>query len=208
MIGIARNARYRAIDESGLPHVYLPTRPDFGHALLVKTVREPRRMLQEVQDLLDGVGPGVAGFFPRTHGDHLAIQLLPTRVASAAAAWFGGFALVLCAIGLYGLVSWFVTLRHAEMAVRLALGATRRDVERLVLRQAFATAIPGLIGGMLLSAGGAVLARGLCTASARWTPSAVLGGLLTLMVVVAGGQLVAGPSRRADRSGLARSERV
>jgi predicted permease len=198
VVGIARNARYRAIDESGLPHMYLPTRPDFGQALLVKTVREPRRMLQAVQDMLDGIGPGVAGFFPRTHDDHLAIQLLPTRVASAAAAWFGGFALVLCAMGLYGLVTWFVTLRHTEMAVRLALGASRRDVERLVLGQAFATAAPGLVGGLLLSAGGAVLARGLLYGIGAVDAVAVLGGLVTLIAVVAGASWW--PAHRAGRT--------
>jgi predicted permease len=198
VVGIARNARYRAIDESGLPHVYLPTRPDFGHALLVKTSRDPGRMMQEVQDLLDGVGPGVAGFFPRTLRDHLAIQLLPTRVASAAAAWFGGFALVLCAMGLYGLITWFVALRHTEMAVRLALGATRRDVEGLVLRQAFATAAPGLLGGLLLSAGAVVLARGLLYGVGAVDAVALVGGLVALMAVVAGASWW--PAYRAGRT--------
>jgi hypothetical protein len=198
VVGIARNARYRAIDESGLPHLYLPTQPDFGNALLVKTVSEPQRMMREVLDLLDGVGPGVAGFFPRTHDDHLAIQLLPARATAAAAAWFGGFALLLCAMGLYGLVTWFVTLRHTEMAVRLALGATRGDVERLVLRQAFATAIPGLISGLLLSAGGAILARGLLYGIGALDAVAVLGGLVTLILVVAGASWW--PAHRAGRT--------
>jgi hypothetical protein len=198
VVGIARDARYRTVAESGLPHVYLPVSPDFGLALLVRTVDEPRRTLQAVQDMLDGIGPGIAGFFPRTHDDHLAIQLLPARVASAAAAWFGGFALVLCGTGLYGLIAWFVALRHAEMAVRLALGASRRDVERLVLRQAFATAVPGLIGGLVLLAAGGLLARGLLYGVGAVDAVAVVAGLGALVALVAAASWW--PARRAGRT--------
>jgi predicted permease len=198
VIGVARDARYRAITESGLPHVYLPTRPAFGLALLVRTSGDSRRLLLDVQEALDGIGPGVAGFFPRTHADHLAIQHLPTRVASTAAAWLGGLAMFLCAAGLYGLVTWLVTLRQMEMAVRLALGATRRDVERLVLRQAFAAAGPGLVVGMLLAAGGAVLARGLLYGLEAVDAIALLSGVAALLALVAGASWW--PARRAGRT--------
>jgi ABC-type antimicrobial peptide transport system permease subunit len=96
------------------------------------------------------------------------------------------------------LVTWFVTLRHTEMAVRLALGATRRDVERLVLRQAFATAAPGLIGGLLLSAGGVILARGLLYGIGAVDAVALLGGLVTLILVVAAASWW--PAHRAGRT--------
>lgn len=198
VIGIARDARYRAISESGMPHVYLPTRPAFGLALLVRSTRDPRRLLLDLQDALEGIGPGVTGFFPRTHDDHLAIQLLPTRVASATATWFGGLAVLLCAAGLYGLVAWLVTLRQTEMAVRLALGATRGDVERLVVRQAFAAAGPGIVAGVLLAAGGVVLARGLLYGLEAVDALAMLGGIAALVAVVAGASWW--PARRAGRT--------
>lgn len=198
VIGVARDARYRAIDETGLPHLYLTAQPDFGQALLVRTVNEPRRMLYVVQDMLDGIGPGVAGFFPRTHDDHLAIQRLPARVATAAATWFGGLALALCGMGLYGLVSWFVALRQTEMAVRLALGASRRDVERLVLRQAFAATVPGVISGLLLLAGGVALARGLLYGLGAVDGVAVVIGLAALLAVVVAASWR--PARQAGRT--------
>ena len=83
VVGVARDAKYRAITDGARPHLYLPTAPAFGQALLVRTAADPRRMLLAVQDVLDEVGPGLAGFFPRTTDDHLAIQLLPTRVGVA-----------------------------------------------------------------------------------------------------------------------------
>jgi predicted permease len=198
VIGVARDARYRNISESGLPHVYLPTRPAFGLALLVRTSRDPRRLLLDVQDALDGIGAGVTGFFPRTHDDHLAIQRLPTRVASTTAAWLSGLAMVLCAAGLYGLVTWLVTLRQTEMAVRLALGATRRDVERLVLRQALAAAGPGLVAGILLAFAGAVLARGMLHGLEAVDVIAVPGGIAAVLALVGGASWW--PARRAGRT--------
>ena len=67
--------------------------PAFSLALLVRSADDPRRTLVAVQDVLDRVGPGVVGFFPRTMDDHLASELLPARVAAAAATGLGLIAL-------------------------------------------------------------------------------------------------------------------
>ena len=91
--------------------------------------------------------PGLVGFFPRTLDDHLAIDVLPTRAAARAATGLGILALVLSAVGLYGLVAWFVELRRREIGVRMALGATAANVRLLIVRQALGTAIPGIGGG-------------------------------------------------------------
>ena len=61
---------------------------------------------------------------------------------------------VLRALGSTASIAWFAELRRAEMAIRLALGATRFDVERLILRQAFATSAPGIVGGRAARLGG------------------------------------------------------
>ena len=195
VVGVARDARYRAITDERRPHLYLPTAPAFGHALLVRTSADPRGMLRAVQDLLDDVGPGVAGFFPRTADDHLAIQLLPTRAASLVAEWLGALALVFCAVGLYGLIAWFAELRRAEMAIRLALGATRLDVERLILRQAFATSAPGILAGTLISWAGTIAAGGLLYGVGGLEVTALGAGAGVLGLLVLAASWV--PARRA-----------
>ncbi|MGH9175668.1 MAG: ABC transporter permease, partial [Vicinamibacterales bacterium] len=111
VVGVARNSKYRSLSEAPAPHVYRPSPPTLGMTLLARTSADPRETLRALQRTLDGVGPGLVGFFPRTLDDHLAIDLLPTRAAAAAAALLGSLALVLSAVGLYGLVSWFVALR-------------------------------------------------------------------------------------------------
>jgi putative ABC transport system permease protein len=144
---------------------------------------------------LDAVGPGVIGFFPRTLDDHLAVQLLPTRAAAAAATALGTLALVLSAAALYALVSWFVLLRAREISVRLALGASPRQVQGLIVRQALLTALPGLLGGALLTVAMGLAARSALFGVSPYDPVAVGVGILVLLSIV----LIAGyvPSVRA-----------
>lgn len=197
VVGIARNSKYRSLSELPQPHIYRPSPPTLGMTLLARTTGDPHETLRALQRMLDGVGPGVVGFFPRSLDDHLAIDLLPTRAVAAAAALLGTLALVLSAVGLYGLVSWFVELRRREIGVRLALGATAGHVRGLVVRQALSTALPGMIAGLLVSAGLAALARNALFNVGPLDPVALAAGAGSLSAVV---MLAAYfPSRRATR---------
>jgi predicted permease len=198
VVGVAKDARYRSIAESHQPHFYLPTGAQFGLALLIRTSGDARQTLRMAQDAFDAIGPGVTGFFPRTMEDHLAIDLLPTRVAASAAAWLGGFALVLSAVGLYGLVSWFVELRRREIGVRMALGAERRDIRRLVLGQAIRTAGPGLAAGAVLAAAGAGAARSALFGVGAFDAASLSAGTLLLLAVVVIASWA--PARRAAQT--------
>jgi hypothetical protein len=182
VVGVARDAKYQSIGEAARPHVYVATSARFGQALLVRTGDDPRRALADVQGVLDGLG--VAGFFPRTADDHLAIQWLPTRAVSTVARWLSALALAFCAAGLYGLAAWFAELRRSEMAVRLALGATRFDIERLVIGHALAIAGPGLLAGLALAAIAAPAARALLYGVGPPDLAAPAAGIAVLLVVV------------------------
>jgi predicted permease len=182
IVGVARDAKYQSISEAARPHVYRATSPRFGQALLVRTADDPRRALADVQGVLDGLG--VAGFFPRTADDHLAIQWLPTRTVSTAAGWLSVLALIFCTAGLYGLVAWFAELRRTEMAIRLALGATRFDIERLVVGHAFTIAGPGLLAGLVLAAVATPAARALLYGLGVVDLAAPAVGVAVLLAVV------------------------
>jgi predicted permease len=198
VVGVARDSKYRSISESNQPHFYLPTEARFGLAMLIRTRGDARQTLRMVQDAFDAIGPGIVGFFPRTMDDHLAIELLPTRVAAAAAAWLGGLALVLSAVGLYGLVSWFVELRRREIGVRIALGAEARDIRRLVLRQALGTAAPGLVLGAALALLGAGVVRTLLFGVGAFDPASLAGATALLLTIVLAASW--GPARRAAKT--------
>jgi hypothetical protein len=197
VIGIARDSKYRSISEPPSPHLYRPTPPTLGLTLLARTSADPRQTLAALQQTLDAVGPGLVGFFPRTLDDHLAIELLPTRAAAATAAVLGTLAVVLSAVGLYGLVSWFVELRRREIGVRMALGASAADVRALVLKQALSAALPGMIAGVVLSASLGLLARAALFGVGPFDPMALGAGIAALAIVIALATFI--PSRRATR---------
>jgi predicted permease len=197
VVGIARNARYRSIAENGRPHVYLPTAPALSLTLLVRTEGNPRELLRGLQRELDAVGPGLVGFFPRTLDDHLAIQLLPARAAAGAATGLGALALLLSAVGLYGLVSWFVELRRREIGIRIAVGATSRQVRTLIVKQAMAAALPGIVCGLLVAIALGVTVRAALFGVAPADPVSLGAGVAVLAVVVACAAYV--PGRRASQ---------
>jgi predicted permease len=196
VVGVARDAKYRSINESGRPHFYRPTPPALGLTLLARTADDPRAALRALQQALDTVGPGLVGFFPRTLDDHLAIDLLPTRVAAAAATGLSAVALGFSGIGLFGLVSWFVTMRSREIGIRLALGASAGSIRTLIVGQAVRTALPGLLVGAFLAAALALLARTTLFGVGPLDPAAFAAGTGALVIVVAAAAY--GPSRRAS----------
>jgi predicted permease len=205
IVGVARNSKYRTITESGHPHVYRPTPPRLGLALLVRTTTDPRETLRAVQQSLDAVGPGLVGFFPRTLDDHLVVQLLPMRAAAGAATLLGTLALALSGVGLYSLVSWFVALRVREIGVRVALGATRGDIQSMIVRQALRTALPGMLAGIAGAAGLGLITQSVLFGVGPLDPVALATGIgaLTMVIILAGYS----PSRRVtalDPAGILR----
>ena len=123
------------------------------------------------------------GFDP--FADHLEIELLPTRAAARAAAALGGISLLLTAVGLYGLVSWFVERRRREIGVRVAIGARPADIVALVVRQTVVAAVPGLLAGLGLAVLLGIAARRTLHGIGPLDPIAFVTGALPLTAVVA-----------------------
>jgi predicted permease len=184
VVGVARNSKYRELTETARPHIYRPSPPTLGLTLLARTAGDQREALRSIQRELDAIGAGLVGFFPRTLEDHLAVQLLPTRAAARAATALGTLALVLTTAALYALVSWFVLLRAREMSIRMALGASPRQVQRLVVRQAVVTAAPGLIAGTAVALAMGTVARSTLFGVSPYDPVALGAGIALLLTVV------------------------
>ena len=142
-------------------------------------------------------GRALVGFFPRTLDDHIAIDVLPVRAAAAASSVLGALALLLSAVGLYGLVSWFVELRRREIGIRMALGADAGAVRALVVRQTLSTAWPGTAAGIVLAACYGFLARALLFGVGALDPLAFVAGMGSLGVVAVLAAYL--PARRATR---------
>jgi ABC-type antimicrobial peptide transport system permease subunit len=123
-------------------------------ALLVRTKGEPQRVVPALRSEIALLDPALPLYGVATLKEHVAAASASERLLALLGGGFGLFALVIAAIGLYALLSWFVLQQRREMAVRLALGARSGQVRRLVLRRglrlAGAGAALGLLGDLAL----------------------------------------------------------
>ena len=150
VVGVARNSKYLTIGEEPRGHIYLPfaQHPDPDVALLVRSVNPLDRAANEVQTTLRALDPDVQGFFTRTLIEHVAVSLLPVRLATLLALVVAALALALASIGLYALVAFLIAERTNEIGLRMALGATPREVLLLVLSYGVKLAGVGLAIGI------------------------------------------------------------
>lgn len=135
VVGVARNSKYLTLGEEPRGHIYLPfaQHPNPDVALLVRSGNSLDRTANEVQAVLHALDPDVQGFFTRTLTEHVSVSLLPVRLATSLSLVVAGLALALASLGLYALVSFVVAERTNEIGLRMALGATAREVLLLVL---------------------------------------------------------------------------
>jgi hypothetical protein len=144
---------------------------------------------------------------PQTYDDLLAFTLLPVRLASLAFAYAGLFALLLAVMGIYGIVSFAVSQRSREMAIRQAIGAARGHVFRAVLADGMRLTGLGLALGLAVALAGAYLARSTLMGVSPLDPAAVLGGAGVILTAAFVATWV--PARRvtrADPMGFLRKE--
>jgi len=108
-----------------------------------------RRRLPAIENEIGRLDSHLPVFDAKSLDEHLSLALFPMRIAAAALVSFGGLALALAAIGLYGTTSYSVAQRTQEMGIRMALGAEASDLLKLILRQGMLVALVGMaIGGV------------------------------------------------------------
>jgi predicted permease len=186
VVGIARDSRYRTLGETPHPHVYLPFAQSDGQSatVIVRAAADPRPLVPVVQRELELLPVPLEGFFGRTLRDHLAIYLLPAELASSMSAALGAVAMLIAAVGLYGLIAYTVTQRTAEIAVRMALGATPDRIRALVLGGGVRLLLPGLVFGVVGAIGAGRAASGLLYGIGAFDPWTVGAAALMLTTVV------------------------
>jgi predicted permease len=201
IVGVVRGFQEMLLGETPKPYIFLPVAQAYQTpmTILVETAGDPSSVARSMRTVIAGLDPSLPVFDVRTMGDHLrnGQAMLFTRLGSAFATVFGLLALVLATIGVYGVVSYSVAQRTREIGVRMALGAHRTAILRLVVGQGMRLGWIGLGIGLVLSVATMGVVSSVLYGVGPRDPI-VLGavvGLLTLVVAVA--SLV--PARRAMR---------
>jgi predicted permease len=154
VVGIAADGKYQfdALDKPSPPHVYLAyaqqSRPYV--TLHVRTLGRPVDSLAELRRTFASVNPALPLNGPTSLDEYTSLPLFPVRLGTTVLALLGGVALLLAAAGLYGVLAYRVSQRWKELAVRVALGASREGVLGLVLRDAAWQAAAGVAIGTVL----------------------------------------------------------
>jgi putative ABC transport system permease protein len=199
VVGVARDTKYRNLREGPRNTMYQPLtqwyRPSMN--LLVRTAGDPAKIAPVIQTQLHALEPALTVFNTRTLYEHVGRSLYIERMESMLLAFFGLLALVLTAVGIYGVVAYSVAQRTRELGIRMALGAQRKDVLKLILRQ-----------GLVLVAWGSAIGLVACYWLSRLVSSQLYGvspsdpaTLVSVAVLLAAVALIASyiPARRATK---------
>jgi ABC-type antimicrobial peptide transport system permease subunit len=136
IIGVVKDAKYINLRENLRRHFYLPASQEDGLANLtlhVKTTNEPNAVAEQLRAQLKALDPHLPLYNIKTLSTEIDESLVQERLVTWLSAAFGTLAMLLTALGLYGVLTFSVARRTREIGIRVALGAQRRDVFRLVI---------------------------------------------------------------------------
>jgi predicted permease len=197
IVGVARDAKLESLGEAVPPRVYFPLAQQWEskRALLVRGGGDPRTLASAIQAAVHDIDESAPrpAVIPLRRA--MAIGLMPQRIAASVTGMLGLIGLVLATIGLYGIIAHSTSRRGREIGIRLALGARRADVSRMILREGMRLTAAGIVTGLLLAAAASRVVASLLFGVSP-LDAITFGGTALLLATVA---LVASwlPARRA-----------
>jgi putative ABC transport system permease protein len=153
IVGVVRDDRWQSLQNSVRPFYWLPVYQAYRTrmTLLVSTEGDPATTIAPVRNVVRGLDRGVPVADTQTLREQFAMMAYPFRVLGIVMGACGAMALILATIGIYGIVSHSVAQRTREVGIRLALGALKNDILKMVIGQGMALVAWGLALGLLLS---------------------------------------------------------
>jgi predicted permease len=201
VVGVARTLRYESLDGSGAPvgAYYLPNsqQPAGGFTFALKTSADPGSVVRALRSEIARLDPDLAVFDVHSMSERIDLSLSSRKTSMLLANAFGGVALFLASLGIYGVLAYLVARRTREIGIRVALGSTRAGVLKLVLREGFQLVTIGLVLGVI---GAASLQKAVATEiyGVRPLDPFVLASVMALLAIVALAACAV-PARRAMR---------
>jgi putative ABC transport system permease protein len=202
IVGVVGDVKeWSDLRHKALPEIYFPATLVLDNAqpmyLTVKTQIPPAPMERAIRGEVAKLDGELALFKVRTMDDVIASSMRDTTMQTALLGSFALLALVLAAIGIYGVMSYTVSQREHEFGIRMALGAPRGSVSRLVVSKGLRLAMAGVAIGLVLAVALARLMSSLVFGVSVWDPSTFAAAAVVLMMVATLACYI--PARRATR---------
>jgi ABC-type lipoprotein release transport system permease subunit len=186
IVGVAGNSRYTGVRETDRPIAYVPFMQPQGVLEMqyeLHTSGDPRMLLPEAAKAVHDTDPNLPLQKPTTQQAQFEETVSQERLVANLSVFFGGLAVFLVAIGLYGAISYGVSRRTMEIGVRMALGAQRREVLQMVLLESFSVAAAGLAVGTPVSLAVATTLRSMLYGLSSSDPFTILVAFMGIAIV-------------------------
>lgn len=199
IVGVLRDVKYNSVRDTAPPTMYVPFRQarTGGMMVEVRTAGDPVSTMGSIRDAVRRIDPNLPLMDMSTQTEQIERRFLQEKVFAQAYALFGGLAVVVAAIGLFGLMSYSVARRTNEIGIRMALGARRQDVLRLVLSESMVLVVAGVAIGLAIALAASRLVSTLLFGLAATDILSIAAAVIVMLVVSS----IAGylPARRASR---------
>ena len=201
VVGVVKDSKYHTLNEAPRPYFYVAFkqvyRADLSVAIYVRAAGDPNQALGALRREVRSMDPNVSVYAAMPLTEFMSASLFAQRIAAWLLGVLGVVALVLAAVGLYGVMAYSITQRRQEIGIRVALGAKSSDVVGLVLRQGMGLTAAGLLVGVVVAAAVTRLVAGLLV-NVSATDPLIFGSAAVFLAAVA---LVASvvPAIRAAR---------
>jgi len=199
IVGVAKEVKQRRLNEPPQPFLYLPLLQDYrsNMILVARTNLELGAALQAVERVVAALDQNMPIFDVKTLNEHIGVSLFLPRMAATLLSLFGLLALLLAAIGLYGVMSYSVSQRTREIGIRISVGATRRDVLKLIMGQGLILSLVGIVIGLVAALAVTRLIANLLFGVSATDPSTF--GLIALLLACVALAACYLPARRATK---------
>jgi ABC-type antimicrobial peptide transport system permease subunit len=205
VVGVVAPSRHQLLEEGMRPHIYTPAGQNFRAAMFLHartnaaSADAEAAMLPDVRRLLVGIDPDLPVIAletrPMYRDRNMVLWLL--RAGAQVFVAFGLLALFMTVVGVYGVKSYVVARRTREIGIRVALGATRRDVVGMVVRDGLLTTTLGLVVGLALSIVTGLALRAMLVGDGTFDVTVIVGAVIALAVAATIAAWL--PARRATK---------
>lgn len=197
VIGVVKTGKYRTLGEDPSPAAYFPIGYAARATLVARTKNDPRSLVEPIRREIQALDSNVAPTDLETMQQYMTLPLFPARITGILLGVFGMLALVLAMGGLYGVIAYTTSQRTREIGLRLALGAQRKDIVALVLKNGLGMVGIGLAVGIAAAFGLMRVLSSLLYGIRADDPATLIGVSLTLVSVALLACYL--PARRAMR---------